>query len=181
MDLMPSVFQRFNKQNIIRFLHTELTTTSYIHGFQEDELFVHTEDENDSDRPNVESPSEDKNDIASEPDNGGSESDNESKTDIEASNEDSSPESSSDSSSCTGGTNTNCNNGVCTVTCSGNNNNNNNNNGRVKRTAYNRCVVVTEGCLSDSDCQHVRNGFCQQKEETVNNNVDGKLINSLIG
>ena len=41
--------------------------------------------------------------------------------------------------SCPGGYNTNCNNGVCTVTCSGggggggNNNNNNNNNGRKRR------------------------------------------------
>ena len=40
---------------------------------------------------------------------------------------------------CTGGTNTNCNNGVCTVTCSGNNNNNNNNNGRQAREAEGVC------------------------------------------
>ena len=41
---------------------------------------------------------------------------------------------------CPGGTNTNCNNGVCTITCSGsNNNNNNNNNGRVVREAGGMC------------------------------------------
>ena len=36
-------------------------------------------------------------------------------------------------SECSSGYNTNCNNGVCTVTCSGGSNNNNNNNGRKRR------------------------------------------------
>ena len=54
-------------------------------------------------------------------------------SDTETGEDTDSGDSSSGSSNCSGGQNVNCNNGVCTVSCSSNNNNNNNNNNNGKR------------------------------------------------